>query len=177
MAYGVSFQPGADQQAGTMGRRTPPVQQAIKLLSLRLPSVIGAKALAPQALLQGQGSAGAGQSNALMMWLKKLLQDSSGGESPPQLSSMEAQSGASGGEPAMSSVPTPHVVPGGVPPPFDPVNGPSRKTSQPVWNDPYPYAGEIGNPWDYPAPTGGGDLPPLAEGVHRADESPFDVWT
>jgi hypothetical protein len=63
MIGGISFQPGGEQsdpyQSNTA--RTSPatnVQEAIKILSLRLPKVVGAQAVSPQALLSSQGSGG-----------------------------------------------------------------------------------------------------------------------
>jgi hypothetical protein len=58
---GLSFQPGS-QGFGAAGeqnkqRSVPPVQEAVRLLSLRLPSVVGARALAPLDILS-QGSGG-----------------------------------------------------------------------------------------------------------------------
>ncbi len=60
---GISFAPGADdqqrqQQGGTAPSGVPPLQTAIRLLSLRLPRVGGANALAPGPLLQSAGGAG-----------------------------------------------------------------------------------------------------------------------
>ena len=61
MINGVNFQPGA---AGPDDPRRRPsgssdgVQEAIKVLSLRLPKVVGAQAVAPSALLTSQGGGG-----------------------------------------------------------------------------------------------------------------------
>lgn len=58
---GVSFQPGTsstqDPTARIVGKRAG-VQEAIKVLSLHLPRVVGAQALAPSPLLNAQGSGG-----------------------------------------------------------------------------------------------------------------------
>lgn len=54
---GASFLPGADQglnQGTVPGGLSPQAQQAIQFLSLRLPRVVGAQAVSPQALLQPQ---------------------------------------------------------------------------------------------------------------------------
>jgi hypothetical protein len=101
--FGLSFQPGADQGNGTnqnepQGPGPTPVQSAVKLLSLRLPSVVGAQAISPQALLQSPGSAGLGGGqmtpDAFLALLKKLMGQS--GAQVPQLSSdgLSNQSGA-----------------------------------------------------------------------------------
>lgn len=59
---GVNFQPGSLQQEQERRRSqtgtAQGVQEAIKVLSLRLPKVVGAQAVAPQALLQSPGSGG-----------------------------------------------------------------------------------------------------------------------
>ena len=59
--FGTSFQPFAD--SGNGGSKpseasTEPVQQAIRILSLRLPKFSGSGAIAPQGLLQGGGGMG-----------------------------------------------------------------------------------------------------------------------
>jgi hypothetical protein len=82
--YGLSFQPGSEQ-SGSNGngekKASAPVQEAVRLLSLRLPSVVGARALAPQTLLNAPGSAGltgpGGMSvDAMIEWLRKQMQQS-----------------------------------------------------------------------------------------------------
>lgn len=74
--FGVSFLPNGDQryqrpqdQAGGLGRA--PLQEAVKILSMRVPRVVGANPLAPLALLQSPGSAGLqpGQLEQLMRTL------------------------------------------------------------------------------------------------------------
>ena len=62
--FGVSFLPGADggpqDQNGFTGGASgvPPLQQAIKFLSLRLPRFAGPNAIAPPTLLNAAGGAG-----------------------------------------------------------------------------------------------------------------------
>jgi hypothetical protein len=75
---GISFQPGADKEGqGQGGGPESPLQSAIQLLSLRLPSVVGARGIAPQGLLQGGGMAGAmgagGMSPEIMAFLQRLM--------------------------------------------------------------------------------------------------------
>ena len=62
---GVAFQPGQDDQQKRLlnGENRPSgspegVQEAIKVLSLRLPKVVGAQASAPTPLLKSEGAAG-----------------------------------------------------------------------------------------------------------------------
>lgn len=63
MTLGLSFQPQAansTDEANGSGQHSAPVQEAIRLISLRLPSVTGARGISPQAILAqggGQGSA------------------------------------------------------------------------------------------------------------------------
>ena len=61
--FGVSFIPGqgqdsGDGQGGPGGPQVSPTQQAIRLLSLRLPRFSGPNGFAPSSLLNGPGAAG-----------------------------------------------------------------------------------------------------------------------
>lgn len=62
MINGISFQPGSlDERQDELHRRqgtAQGVQEAIRVLSLRLPKVVGAQALAPSALLASPGADG-----------------------------------------------------------------------------------------------------------------------
>jgi hypothetical protein len=59
MAFGVSFLPGGDQANGQQNKPpAEPLQQAIQMLSLRLPKVVGAQGIAPGPLLQSRGDPG-----------------------------------------------------------------------------------------------------------------------
>jgi hypothetical protein len=57
--FGVSFLPGGDASytRPTSGNASP-IQEAIKVLSLRVPRVVGSTPLTPLALLTGQGGGG-----------------------------------------------------------------------------------------------------------------------
>ena len=69
-ALGLSFEPTARAQGAVGEDRTQSgVQRAIQMLSLRLPRVVGARSIAPTALLTGTGG---GQ--ALPAVLRSLLQ-------------------------------------------------------------------------------------------------------
>lgn len=59
-ALGVSFQPGQQPTQGPNAgsNQGSGVQEAIKILSLRLPKVLGAQAAVPMPLLTSQGSGG-----------------------------------------------------------------------------------------------------------------------
>lgn len=60
--FGINFQPGMQEQQGQNGNGSRPsgggVQEAIKVLSLRLPKVVGAHGIAPMPLLTSEGSGG-----------------------------------------------------------------------------------------------------------------------
>ena len=64
MAFGVQFLPG-EQEGGygtarerTGARRSSPVQEAIRILSLRLPKFYGSQSMAPAPLLRAPGGMG-----------------------------------------------------------------------------------------------------------------------
>ena len=56
--FGLSFLPGTQDPGGARRGARAPVQEAIRILSLRLPKVFGAQALAPGPLLTGGGGMG-----------------------------------------------------------------------------------------------------------------------
>src|SRR3990167_2922620 len=79
---GVNFQPGTDPNGQTDPRRaSTPVQEAIKVLSLRLPRVVGANAISPQALLSSPGSGGNRVDSVENTILQRMFP--SGFEKPP----------------------------------------------------------------------------------------------
>lgn len=139
MAYengpGISFQPGTQQ-----GAASNPVQEAVQLLSLRLPTVVGARGIAPQALLNGQGSAGMGSMgspNAAIDLLQKLLMQSRaqtppmpGGPNQPPMDLMAMLSRGGGGsgnnqpQPSQGQAPSPSPTPTPNPTPPPPVMPP-----------------------------------------------------
>ena len=79
--FGLSFVPGAEQNGqqrpggpGGAPSGVPPLQQAVQLLSLRLPRVMGGQALAPGPLMQGPAGGGLGlPGGALEELLKRLF--------------------------------------------------------------------------------------------------------
>lgn len=86
MSMGVSFVPSG--QGDPMNRQqqgqapgAPPLQQAIQMLSLRLPRVVGANALAPGQLLNAPGGMG-GSGNPLLEALLRLA-GMGGGQGQP----------------------------------------------------------------------------------------------
>lgn len=106
MAFGVSFVPGGDASGNQTKPPTEPLQQAIQMLSLRLPKVVGAQGLAPGPLLQSPGG------GALAELLRQLFgQGRPGGTMAP---SMPGASPMAPSAPSMpGGMPPPRVVPGG----------------------------------------------------------------
>lgn len=160
---GTSFQPGVDSGASgpngerQHGPRATPIQSAIKLLSLRLPSVVGAQAISPQALLQSPGSAGLGgpggmSGGALIEWLRKQL----AGAAPPDLPGSRSP----GSMPSFGGPGAPSERQGG--------GGPAP---QPVPNIPPPVI----RPGEEERPPAGGSGGESGGGGSAGVSSPFDV--
>ena len=85
---GVNFQPGlsdASNQGKPQGGTNTGagVQEAIKVLSLRLPRVVGAQAVSPQALLNSQGGGGSRVDSVVNQVLAKYF-PTAGTPSPAQ---------------------------------------------------------------------------------------------
>ena len=139
--FGLSFVPGADdqqrqQQQGTAPSGVPPLQTAIRLLSLRLPRVGGANALAPGPLLQsaggaglqgalsgGAGGIGGGGPLTLEQLLLRLFGPGSSLGAPDRMLLGGVTGNAGGGQGFMgapSYAPTPRIIPGGGTPPPEP---------------------------------------------------------
>ena len=102
-SFGVSFLPGSNgesEQDPLAGRRpsgVPPAQQAVRLLSLRLPRFAGPNAIAPPSLMNAQGAMGnplAGSNNALGQMLQRLLAGAQLG--PPSMPSPGMAGGTMG---------------------------------------------------------------------------------
>ena len=120
MAYnnlGLTFQPGQTQNGGQ--NAATPVQRAVQLLSLRLPSVVGARALAPQALLGATGGAGVGAMaggnvEAALALLRRLQQQAGGADRAPNGPQDYAPMAPSAGTAMTTSAssPAPRVIPG-----------------------------------------------------------------
>src|SRR3990167_1200363 len=105
MIGGVSFQPGQSGSRGTQSRPSSAntgIQEAIKLLSLRLPRVVGARAMAPQALLESAGSGGNPRVDSVVSQVMRRMFPTGGDP-------------GAGGTPAPMVPPTPPVVPPAVP--------------------------------------------------------------
>lgn len=114
-SIGLSFAPGQNpnqQQPGSQDSAISPVQQAIKILSMRVPQNAGPGGITPNALLTGPGSAGLGAAGGgfdLMALLRRLLQP--GGQSSAGPADAMPMPGPAGQMPS-PSVPLPHVTPG-----------------------------------------------------------------
>lgn len=101
-SFGVSFVPGGQGDPGKsmpegQAGGAPPLQQAIQLLSLRLPRVVGANGLAPGPLLNAPGGMG-GTGNPLLEALLRLA-GMSGGSLPQQGTPMAAPQSFGGASP------------------------------------------------------------------------------
>lgn len=137
--YGVSFLPNGDQryQRPSGGTGASPVQEAIKVLSLRVPRVVGSTPLAPLALLTGQGGGGA-PSGVVETLLRALA--------PPQSPSA----------PPVAAVPTPATLP---PAAQVQTPAPAQPAPPPMMGARAPVAATAGAP---AAPASGGLSPELA---------------
>lgn len=86
---GISFAPTSSVGRSASGPSVSPTQDAIRLLSFRLPTVLGASAAAPAALLGGPTLQGAQMANPMAAnWLRMLFGNLSamGGTMPsPQM--------------------------------------------------------------------------------------------
>lgn len=157
--YGVSFVPGQDQQQPQHGGASP-LQQALQVLSLRLPRVQGANSLAPSGLLHGMGGAMFGGD----MDLERLLAQLFGPGGPL----------AGGGGMPPPSQPTTKVTPSGGPPDAAPGGGPLNPSlpppSMPTW--PAPTPGSI----DRTTPGGGTPTLPGAGPYSPDDPNTSNIW-
>lgn len=132
MAIGVSFVPAAGKDSRQVDAQDSAVQQAIQVLSLRLPRVVGAQGLAPSTLLNAAGGAaltGAGGN------VDRIVD---------QIINRIMPEGAQPGP--VPTVPTPRVVPGGQPgqpgqPPTPGVPMPPRMPGMPA-----PMPGQVPDP-------------------------------
>lgn len=112
MIGGVSFQPGSLDQEQQRRQATngtaQGVQEAIKVLSLRLPKVVGAQAAAPQALLQSPGSGGNSHVDSIVQSVLSKIFPQSGGPAPSAPTLPMQTEGTSHGysEPAQPSAPS-----------------------------------------------------------------------
>ena len=109
--YGVSFQPGGEDSGPNGQRRSAPVQEAVRMLSLRLPTVTGARGISPQALLQSPGGAGADTGGFSLEAALELLRKLRGTNQPPQLRMPSAGQPSAGMPAGMSPAPVSTALP------------------------------------------------------------------
>jgi hypothetical protein len=98
MNAGISFAPFSQSppSAGASPTTANPVQDAIKLLSFRLPRNVGASPVAPGAIMGGPTALGPQLGNSIAeQWLKALFQ----GQPLPSLGGPSDQGGMPGGMP------------------------------------------------------------------------------
>lgn len=134
---GQSFAPlGGDpmMRPGGQGGQGSGAQQAIQVLNYRMPRVAGAGAPAPQALLEGAGSAGLPQQNAMNPTIAAILQAVLGHMQPQQ---QQAPSAPGGQAPPPAQMPNPRInfqpLPGGTagPNPQQPPQRPGPPVQRP----------------------------------------------
>lgn len=168
---GVSFQPGQGgtaQQNGN-GNGAPnagnSVQEAIKILSLRLPKVVGAQGVAPQRLLESMGSGGNPQIDSVLTRVWQKIFPNAVPTSPIDFSYM------GGSDPGASSTPS--------------YSQPQYQTEQRTpWRPPQGFdprvivGGPLAPRWPNQAGVdGGGGFPPasIIEPAPRLDTSQFET--
>lgn len=111
MIGGVSFQPGADPMGASPNGGARPasgsgVQEAIKILSLRLPRVVGSQAASSLPLLTSQGSGGNSRVESIV---NQVLARVPGGQQPPV--PMQPSVSAPAGSPSFGGSATPSYQP------------------------------------------------------------------
>lgn len=110
MIGGVNFQPGGgdpNQQQRSPGAG---VQEAIKVLSLRLPKVVGAQAAVPMPLLTSQGSGGNRVDSVVNQILARIMPTGQP-QSQPMATMAPQQPQAPQGAPSFSGSATPQYTP------------------------------------------------------------------
>lgn len=107
---GLSFMPNAQPNQPGQGPQpgVEPVQNAIRILSLRLPKVVGGGAFAPGALLNGAGAQGNPFTQTAFAQTQKLGSDPLGG--------LGNLPGPSGSGPSVTGAPSPGLDAGSIPP-------------------------------------------------------------
>lgn len=166
MIGGVNFQPGLQDSNDPrmQGERRPGgssqgVQDAIKVLSLRLPKVVGAQAVAPSALLNAPGAAGNPHIDSIVEnVLRKFFPGGRSGAQAPMVPTPDYRGmiGQAYGEPVSGTLPIgpgrPHARP-------QPPQPPAQSTPK------YPH-------FDFEANPPG--TPPVGAQVPAPD---VDVWS
>lgn len=164
---GVSFIPTAEnqaQQGPQQGQMEGDLASAFKILSLRLPRVLGAQSIAPSSVMNGAGSAGAlGGFNPYAAVFDALLKAAglSGGSSGGSTGASGMPGSASGMPGGAPSVPAPRIGAGGSTPPPN------------IWNPPTPNPPTGGGRIRIPTNPGGATPPPPVQvGIPRTPAPP-----
>lgn len=161
---GISFQPGGEDSqkkidtANNANGSQEGVQEAIKVLSLRLPKVVGARAIAPGQLLTGQGSGGQRNVDSMVeaVMQKFFPTGPAQPEAPGQPMGFEGfrtalntpgykqQDIAPNREYTREGPRAPNVIVGNPPPEYPGVGGPPpRYPDQPTWDGGMPNLGGV----------------------------------
>lgn len=166
MAFGVSFtdafqnQPQQQPGFGSPGAGAAPFQSAVQLLSLRLPRVVGANALAPAPLLQGQGAGGIPPDlwSQLMQYFGQGGAGGGMGRTPRVVPGTQPQQapGPLGGGPQPFPTPPGGPMPGN---PMQPQPMPNDPGGRPWPGNPYTPQPFPGSPMGRPRPTLGRQTP------------------
>ena len=135
--FGISFMPGAEGQDGQ--NRVEPFQEAVKLLNLRLPSVIGARSPIGPQLLGATGLQGQPDTEFLrnLLGLRRRQPDVMGPQSPQMVDAGMTDFVKAGTAMPSKNPPPPRFLPGQKPG----APGPSGPSSQPDPGLPQYYQG------------------------------------
>lgn len=130
---GVSFSPLNNGQVGPVtGNAGSPLQDAIKILSFRLPTVVGASGISPLA-----GNPGDSVAND---WLLRLFQGLMPGGSPAAPMGIQGAPAAPSSAPSAPSAPSPFMGGG------NPFNSPMGPSAAPSWMGAPPPPGPTSAP-------------------------------
>jgi hypothetical protein len=158
-SFGLTFSPTTTTDPTKQNGSGPSdnVQEAIRTLSLRLPSVVGSRAPIPQGLLNAPGAAGVANPNgmALERLLQMLFGQMQGGITPQTALGAQGMPAGSPGAMPMGAPSAPRFSPGletGSGPMQSPAPSITTTTGQSA-----PLTPQMPNPPSMPtAPTGGG---------------------
>jgi hypothetical protein len=111
---GISFLPSADaaEQGPRQGNMEGDLGQALQILSLRLPRILGAHSISPPGLMNAQGAAGAGGFNPMQAVIQALLAAGGGGGGQGMGGGAQGPMGI-GGQLGPTAPPPPRIIPGG----------------------------------------------------------------
>lgn len=148
---GVSFQPGSQDDQKRINPNAPQgtqdgVQEAIKVLSLRLPKVVGANAPVPTQLLSAEGAQGNRRVDSMVAQIMQKYFPTDAPESPMAPGAPTSQMSSPRPQPAVdrpASSPwndVPRII-FGQPPEAPMFGGPPRWPDQPTWDGGSPNFG------------------------------------